>query len=73
MPNSKNFSTRLRVLDRCLGSGHAYTGKELIGFINQELDAHSKPPVTSRNTLMEDLMSIENDFNVSILRERHGR
>lgn len=73
MPNSKNFSTRLRVLDRCLGSGHAYTGKELIGFINQELEAHSEPPVTSRNTLMEDLMSIENDFNVSILRERHGR
>lgn len=73
MPNSKNFSTRLRVLDRCLGSGHAYTGKELIGFINQELEAHSEPPVSSRNTLMEDLMSIENDFNVSILRERHGR
>ncbi len=73
MPNSKNFSKRLRVLDRCLGSGHAYTGKELIGFINQELEAHSEPPVSSRNTLMEDLMSIENDFNVSILRERHGR
>lgn len=73
MPNSKNFSTRLRVLDRCLGSGHAYTGKELIGFINQELEAHSEPPVSSRNTLMEDLISIENDFNVNILRERHGR
>lgn len=73
MPNNKNFSTRLRVLDRCLSSGHAYSGKELIGFVNQELEAHSEPPVTSRNTLMEDLMFIESEYNTTILRERHGR
>lgn len=73
MPNSKNFFTRLCVLDRCLGSGHAYTGKELIGFINRELEAHCEPPISSRNTLMEDLMRIENEFNISILRVRHGR
>ena len=29
MPNTKNYSTRLRVLDQCLRSGHAYSGKEL--------------------------------------------
>lgn len=73
MPNNKNYSTRLHILDRCLGSGHAYTGKELLGFINRELEAHSETPVSSRNTLMEDLMNIENEYNVTILRERHGR
>ena len=36
MPNTKNYSTRLRVLDQCLRSGHAYSGKELTDFINRE-------------------------------------
>lgn len=73
MPNNKNFSMRLRVLDQYLGSGQAYTGKELTDFVNKELERHGEPKVTSRNTLMEDLMSIENEYNISIIRKRRGR
>lgn len=61
MPNTKNYSTRLRVLDQCLRSGHAYSGKELTEFINRELELRGEPTITSRTTLMDDLLNIENE------------
>ena len=73
MPNTKNYSTRLRVLDQCLRSGHAYSGKELIHFINRELEWRGEPVVTSRTTLMDDLLNIENEYHTVILRKKHGR
>ncbi len=73
MPNTKSYSTRLRILDRYLGSGHAYTGKQLMDFINRELELRGEPIVTSRTTLMEDLLNIENEYCTVILREKHGR
>ena len=73
MPNTKNYSTRLRVLDQCLRSGHAYSGKELTDFINRELERRGEPVVTSRTTLMDDLLNIENEYHTVILRKKHGR
>lgn len=73
MPNTKNYSTRLRVLDQCLRSGHAYSGKELTEFINQELELRGEPTITSRTTLMDDLLNIENEYHTNIVRKKHGR
>lgn len=73
MPNTKNYNIRLRILDRCLGSGHAYSGRELTAFVNRELELRCEPTVTSRTTLMEDLLSIENGYHVNIIRKQHGR
>ena len=73
MPNTKNYNTRLRILDQYLGSGHAYSGKELIGFINRELELRGEPKISSRTTLMEDLLNIENEYHVNIVRKHHGR
>ena len=73
MPNTKNYSTRLRVLDQCLRSGHAYSGKELTDFINQELELRGEPTITSRTTLMDDLLNIENEYHTNIIRKKHGR
>lgn len=73
MPNTKNYSTRLRVLDQCLRSGHAYSGKELTDFINRELELRGEPTITSRTTLMDDLLNIENEYHTTILRKKHGR
>lgn len=73
MPNTKSYSTRLRVLDHCLSSGHAYSGQELINFINRELESRGEPMITSRTTLMEDLLNIENEYHINILRQKHGR
>ena len=73
MPNTKNYSTRLRVLDQCLRSGHAYSGKELTDFINRELELRGEPTITSRTTLMDDLLNIENEYHTVILRKKHGR
>lgn len=73
MPNTKNYSTRLRVLDQCLRSGHAYSGKELTEFINRELELRGEPTITSRTTLMDDLLNIENEYHTVILRKKHGR
>ena len=73
MPNTKNYSTRLRVLDQCLRSGHAYSGKELTDFINRELELRGEPIITSRTTLMDDLLNIENEYHTIIIRKKHGR
>ena len=73
MPNTKNYSTRLRVLDQCLRSGHAYSGKELTEFINRELELRGEPTITSRTTLMDDLLNIENEYRTNIIRKKHGR
>lgn len=73
MPNTKNYSTRLRVLDQCLRSGHAYSGKELSDFINRELELRGEPTITSRTTLMDDLLNIENEYHTNIIRKKHGR
>ena len=73
MPNTKNYSTRLRVLDQCLRSGHAYSGKELTDFINRELELRGEPTINSRTTLMDDLLNIENEYNTNIVRKKHGR
>lgn len=73
MPNTKNYSTRLRVLDQCLRSGHAYSGKELTEFINRELELRGEPIITSRTTLMDDLLNIENEYQTNIIRKKHGR
>lgn len=73
MPKNKNYSTRLRILDRYLGSGKAYSGNELMGFINRELKLRGEPPITSRTTLMGDLINIENEYRVNIVREKQGR
>lgn len=73
MPNTKNYSTRLRVLDQCLRSRHAYSGKELTDFINRELELRGEPTITSRTTLMDDLLNIENEYHTNIVRKKHGR
>lgn len=73
MPNTKSYSTRLRILDRYLGSGHAYSGKELIGFVNRELELRGETIITSRTTLMEDLLNIENEYKINIIRRKNGR
>lgn len=73
MPNTKNYNTRLRILDQYLGSGHAYSGKELTNFINRELELRGEPTISSRTTLMEDLLNIENEYHVNIVRKHHGR
>jgi predicted DNA-binding transcriptional regulator YafY len=73
MPNTKNYSTRLRVLDRCLRSGHAYTGNELTAFINEALELRGEPKITSRTTLMDDLLNIENEYHTTIIRKKRGR
>ena len=73
MPNTKNYSTRLRVLDQCLRSGHAYSGKELTDFINRELELRGEPTITSRTTLMDDLLNIENEYHTNIIRKKRGR
>lgn len=57
MPNTKNYSTRLRIHDQCLGSGHTYSGKEPIGFANRELELRGEPIISSRTILMEGLLN----------------
>lgn len=73
MPNSKNYSTREKVLDKYLSGKKEYTGKELIDFCNRELDRRGMQLIQSRNTLKEDLDEISNKYNVRIDKIHRGR
>lgn len=73
MANTKNYSTRLKVLDHYLSSGHAYTGRELIAFCNRALEERGEHPITSRTTLADDLLNIENEYKCIITRKKVGR
>ena len=52
---------------------NAYSGKELTEFINRELELRGEPTITSRTTLMDDLLNIENEYHTNIVRKKHGR
>ena len=73
MPNSKNYSTREKVLDKYLSGKREYTGKELIDLCNHELERRGMQLILSRNTLKEDLDEISNKYNVAIDKIHRGR
>lgn len=73
MANTKNYSTREKVLDKYLSGKREYTGKELIDFCNRELERRGMQLIQSRNTLKEDLDEISNKYNVIIDKIHRGR
>lgn len=72
MANTKNYSTREMIIDRCLSSGEAYSRPQLQDACNRELDRRGEKPVTSKVTILKDLDEIQNKYNVVIDRIRRG-
>ena len=72
MANTKNYSIREMVLDRCLSSGVAYSRPELQDACNRELERRGEKPVSSKVTILNDLNEIQNKFNIVIDQVRRG-
>lgn len=74
MPKTKNALIRQRVLDRCLGSMQDYSMKDLMDACNKELLSYGEHPVTSMNTIREDLNQICSNYpDANIIPRRVGR
>lgn len=74
MPNTKNSDIRYRVIDRCLKRG-GYSTSEMMKAVNEELEAQGFKPVSSLNTIRQDLDHIGGSANpgVTIIKHEIGR
>lgn len=73
MANTKNYSIRERVLDHYLGSGQWYSRAQLEEFCNRALEARGETPITSRTTLQNDFLNMENTYFAVIEKKKVGR
>lgn len=65
MANTKNYSLRERIIDYYLSRGW-YTRKQIEDACNRELEARGEYAITSRQTIINDFLTIENKYKVSI-------
>ncbi|MCO6024889.1 WYL domain-containing protein [Prevotella cerevisiae] len=73
MANTKDYSTREKVLDRYLQDRRGHSRQELQDLCNKELERRGDKLITSRTTILNDLNEISNKYNVVIEAEQHGR
>ena len=62
MANTKYYSMREMILDRCFSTGREYTREELMVILNRELVQRDMPPVRSRNTFSLDINEMNGKF-----------
>ena len=63
MANTKCYSMREMVLDRCFSTGKEYTREELMAIVNKELEQRDMQPVRSRNTFSQDIIEMNSKFS----------
>ena len=73
MANTKYYSIRERIIDKCLQERRGTALSEMMRLCNKELDRRGFVPVTSKQTILYDLDEIENKYNVVIERIKSGR
>ena len=74
MAQVKNVFIRQKVLDRCLRSPKRYSLKDLMEKCNAALEIAGEKPVTSKNTILDDLATIERTYPDAVInREKCGR
>lgn len=72
MANTKNYSLREKIIDKYLCRGW-YTRQQLEDACNDELEAHREAPITSRQTIINDLDTIASRHHVTIEKKKCGR
>lgn len=65
MANTKNYSLREKIIDYYLSHGW-YTRQQIEDACNRELEAHREAPISSRQTIINDFLTIKNKYNVTI-------
>ncbi|TFV94480.1 WYL domain-containing protein [Algoriphagus kandeliae] len=69
MPPDKNIGPRIRILDSLLQDKKGYTIEQLLRKCNERLEQKDFPLISKR-TLQKDLLSIESDYDVEIVKEK---
>lgn len=73
MANVKNGDLREMVIDRCLQNRKGYSTKEIFEKCNHALERKGEYPVTSLNTIRNDILAISNRWHVNIEAIKDGR
>lgn len=73
MANVKNGAFRESIIDRCLQDRRGYSTKEIFDKCNDALENRGEVPINSQNTIRNDIMSIENRWNIVVEQIRTGR
>ena len=73
MANLKNGETRHIVIDRCLHNRRGYSTMEMFEKCNDVLEMRGEHLITALNTIRNDLLYIENRWNIHIESIRNGR
>ena len=66
MPNTKNFSLRVRILDGLLQQRKGVSIQECLRVINHRLKAKGIPTVTSKDTILKDMTEMANEHFINI-------
>lgn len=70
MPDTKNFSLRVRVLDGLLRTREGATIHEMLQVVNERLEERGIRPVRTKDTIFKDITEIANEFHVRVLKIR---
>ena len=73
MANVKSGAFREIIIDRCLQSRRGYSTMEIMEKCNDALERRCEPLITATNTIRNDILSIENRWNVVVEPVKTGR
>ena len=73
MANVKKGAYREIIIDRCLQSRRGYSTQEIMDRCNEALERRCDPQITATNTIRNDILSIENRWNIVVEAVRVGR
>lgn len=73
MANVKSGAFREIIIDRCLQSRKGYSTMEIMKKCNDALERRCEPLITATNTIRNDILSIENRWNIVIEAVKVGR
>ena len=73
MANVKNGAYREIIIDRCLQSRRGFSTQEIFDKCNDALERRGEIPISSLNTIRNDILSIENRWRVVVEELRSGR
>lgn len=73
MANVKSGAFREIIIDRCLQSRRGYSTMEIMKKCNDALEHRCEPLITATNTIRNDILSIENRWNVVVEPIKIGR
>ena len=70
MPDTKNFSLRVKVLDGLLRKREGVTIHEMLQVVNERLEERGICTVRTKDTILNDITEIANEYHVRIMRIR---